>query len=274
MQNLPNKYRPRSLGEFVGDPQMVEEIKECIENGIPVLLVGPPGTGKTSLTYLLADTTGHHVVESNASDERRKSELKDLQSRLKMKTFVKTLYLLDEADGLENQDFLADIVKSSKHPVVLTANEKYKMSKKLQKVCKVFEVTIRPNQLGLVVKRMKEIAEKENLKVSYQGVTTDVRESINKVFYGSQGYKKDTNIFEKVGNIFKSKCVERVDIIWLLDNIHNFYIGKDLYDAVKVLMLYAKTDDENVLGCLPKSKYGKAKYPYYLRKLNLNGHNK
>lgn len=278
--NLTEKHRPKTESDFIGDPEILKSLEEYVANSIPTLLVGPPGIGKTTAVFVIARKLGYTVMESNASDERRKDELKDLKSRLHMKSFSKVLYFLDEVDGIENksdklnQDFLANIIKETEHPVVLTANFKFKVSANLQKVCKVIEMT--PPKLGEVVQRMRTIAKLEGIDVTFEKVSGDVRASINAVFYNGTRLEKEINIFDKVNNVFKTgKKDEDVDLIWLLDNVHNFYRGKDLYQAIQILVLVANTGCKELLDCLPISRRGRANYPYFLKKLKVtNGYNR
>jgi DNA polymerase III delta prime subunit len=272
--NISEKYRPKKEDEWIGDKSVLTSLESYIQNDITSLLVGKPGIGKTSAVYLVANKLGYEVIESNASDQRKTLELKDLKIRLGTNTFVKTVFLLDEVDGIETsgQNLLSDIVKTSKHPVVMTANDTQKLTPNLKKSCKLIEVEIKQQDLGAIVKRMKEIAKKEGLEVTYEKVTTDIRSSINCTFEGSQKYIPEENNFEKVKNIYKKGKVEKIPLIWLIDNALNFYHGKELYDVIQILSLVAETNNQKILELLPRATKGTPTFPYYYRRLKNESH--
>src|SRR5881628_1970389 len=70
-QPLAARMRPRTLDEFVGQAHLVGErgpLRRAAARGhlASLLLWGPPGTGKTSLSRLLADAVGaeFHTVSA------------------------------------------------------------------------------------------------------------------------------------------------------------------------------------------------------------------
>lgn len=268
------KYRPRNYDEYVGSQDKLHEIEEYVESGKPVILIGPPGCGKTTAVFLVASTLGYEVVRTNASDERRSIELKDLQLRLSTKTFTKTLFFIDEADGVQNQNFLFEIVNEATNPVILAANDGYRLSKNFTQKCKVIDLTLENKDLYGVIKRMRDISKTEGKKVSFEKVSTDVRSTINTIFYGADGYEPEKNSFEKVEAIFKNGEFFDINPIWLIDNVHNFYYGLDLYEAIRLISLYMETGKREFLGFLKRAKYGKAEYPNFYKKLKKNGYHR
>jgi len=84
--NIPwiEKYRPKSIKEMIGfESSIITKIKNFLENfenkimsgklstkERAILLEGPPGVGKTTIVYAIANDLGYSVVELNASDTR------------------------------------------------------------------------------------------------------------------------------------------------------------------------------------------------------------
>jgi DNA polymerase III delta prime subunit len=84
------KYRPKSLADIVGHPMQVRILRSLLarKEFTHLLLKGSPGTGKTSLSLVLArELFGEHwrrsTLELNASDERGIAMVQD-----KVKRFV------------------------------------------------------------------------------------------------------------------------------------------------------------------------------------------
>jgi len=98
----------------------------------PLLLVGPPGTGKTTMAFLLARQFGYDVVGLNASDVRNKARINQILEPVLGNVAVtgqKTMIFIDEVDGIHGRgDYggsaaLADILrKSAAVPIILAAN--------------------------------------------------------------------------------------------------------------------------------------------------------
>ena len=68
---LAARMRPRIFGEFIGQEHLVASDKvfrNCIESDeIPsIILWGPPGSGKTTLAYIIASITKSHFSSLSA----------------------------------------------------------------------------------------------------------------------------------------------------------------------------------------------------------------
>ena len=97
---LADRMRPRTLAEFIGQEQIVGEgklLRRAIEADrlTSSIFWGPPGTGKTTLASIIAETTRAAFVKLNAvtsgvADVRE--VLKTAEERLKL--YGQTTYLL------------------------------------------------------------------------------------------------------------------------------------------------------------------------------------
>src|ERR1700758_878649 len=68
---LAVRMRPRTLDEVIGQPHLTgagTPFRKLIDNDAPMslLLWGPPGTGKTTLAYVVSQVTKRHFVELSA----------------------------------------------------------------------------------------------------------------------------------------------------------------------------------------------------------------
>ncbi|WEL23246.1 replication factor C large subunit [Candidatus Nanohalovita haloferacivicina] len=169
------KYRPESLSEYRGASNQKKELQEWIkdwESGDkPVLLHGQAGTGKTSLVEALANDLGYELVETNASDVRTKSKLKEeLKEATRQASFFggQKLILIDEVDGMSSTDRggaaeLKRIVQESRFPVVMTANDAYANSiRNLRNISKTVKLdSVHTNSIAA---HLKEILEEEGIE--------------------------------------------------------------------------------------------------------------
>lgn len=146
------KYRVKDVYQFIGNEQSRLEVLKWIKNWIkgtkPILIMGPPGTGKTSFIISMANFFNYDIVELNASDFRNKANLESIIHPLlnNSSIFGKNLLLfLDEVDGISGREdtggltFLISTLKDSNIPIIMAANSKNPKIKELIKNTKLVE---------------------------------------------------------------------------------------------------------------------------------------
>jgi replication factor C large subunit len=151
------------ISDFVGNENPRKKISEWLvkwSNGSkPLLLVGPPGVGKTSFVHALCREFDIDLIELNASDTRNKNILAQVvlpifsNASLSGKNF---LLFLDEIDGISNRedsgglDFLIDLFKEPSTRVVMAANKLNEAVKKISKVSKTVRLSPVPPRLSML----------------------------------------------------------------------------------------------------------------------------
>ncbi|HYA32988.1 MAG TPA: AAA family ATPase [Candidatus Bathyarchaeia archaeon] len=144
------KYRPRTLSEVRGNHKAVEELRKWAldwpSEKTTALLYGKPGTGKTSAALALANDMGWQLLELNASDKRTQGAVNaavGAASRNASLQSARKLILLDEIDNLHGSadrggaKAVTELVKKTREPVILTANELHGVSSTLRSYCKL-----------------------------------------------------------------------------------------------------------------------------------------
>jgi len=217
------KYRPKRVSEVVGNKDSVKAFVEWMrswELGKPskkaALLYGPAGVGKTSLVLAYAREHGYDVVEVNASDWRNEERMRmvvgesSLQATLDGTT--KKIILVDEVDGIAGREdagglsALRKIIDETRTPIALVANNPWDPRlASIRDRCLMLQ--FRRLRKSEVVKRLKEIASMEGIKVTDAALKKlaersegDLRSAINDLQAIASGRKVvDVDAVEALG---------------------------------------------------------------------------
>ncbi len=262
------KYRPKTIDDLIISVSKKEQIrqwftafKEGVTSQYAVLLIGPPGLGKTTLAHIILKEFNYHVKEFNASDIRSKSLIEENLSGLlntPNNCFASRLVsytgpdlpvngiIMDEVDGMFKGDrggvdallsFISphgkygpDLKHTRKVPIICICNignVKKETINSLKKECFTIEFTTADNiSMSKVLDR---IIKQEEMRVA-----DDVQKHI--IEYAQGDFRRLVNILEFIDSMIGKESIQMRE----LDQCFELMCRKeqDLYitDAIRELI--------------------------------------
>jgi len=235
------KYRPKAVQEMVGNEDarlaVIKWLTGWVSGSRPLLLMGPPGTGKTTLVHILAKQFDYDMIEMNASDIRNKESLQARMTPVFQNTAnlvgKKLLLFLDEVDGISGRedtgglDTLINLIKEPTVPVIMAANKKSLKIMKLIKACKTIQFSPVPPSLMLLfldyVLQTEEVelgpSDKDSIINNSRG---DIRSLLNSAQSSAAGYHTVSN-----------KDIVELDIA---DAINSYFNADTLDQAIQFII--------------------------------------
>jgi replication factor C large subunit len=232
------KYRPQIISDMIGNEESRAAIMKWFakwkKGTKPLLLVGPPGIGKTTIAYLVAKQFGYDMIGLNASDARSKSRINEILTPVLANVSVmgSPMIFVDEVDGIHGRsDFggasaLIDILKEPTVPIILAANndtsDKMKSIKKAVKT--IYFKRIPPRLLRIY---LENILKKQSAKLSPGSLIKvidksrgDIRSMTNLAQSFVTGFNPQTettfeniNVEDGVNAFFKANSIEEARVI-------------------------------------------------------------
>ncbi len=274
MKSFVELYKPKGVNEI---PQPVRELASLIARKEPVLLFGPPGTGKTSAVYAVAHEGDYEIIEFNASDVRNKDQVESIieSAALQQSLFMrKKIILVDEVDGLSGMEdrggagALVRVLEKARHAIVLVANDaQHEKLKDLKKKATLVEFpAVKASEIVKILQRICEqegvVADELSLKKIAVNANGDIRAAVNDlqvcqkgkniVVEGLATRESETEIAHALACILKTRSLNcsgvmenmSVDLdelaLWLDENLPAEYTeADDLFNAYEKL---AKAD--------------------------------
>ena len=180
-QNRPlaDRMRPSNLQDFVGQGHIIGQgkiLRQAIEQDkIPSMIFwGPPGSGKTTLAFVIAHKTNSEFIQVSATSSGTK-EMREIIAKakyLKDQKGQKTIFFVDEIHRFNKsqQDVLLPHVENGTIVFIgaTTENPSFEVNSALLSRCRVFVLNaLEPDEIEVLIRRA--LADKDkglgNLKI-------------------------------------------------------------------------------------------------------------
>jgi len=282
------KHRPQNISDMIGNEEartaFVEWFTKWKKGTKPILLVGPPGIGKTTISNLAGKQFGYDMISLNASDVRTKSRITQVLTPVlgNITVLGRPMIFVDEVDGIHGRaDFggaeaLIKILKEPTIPIVLGANSD--TSDKMKSIKKVVKtIYFRPLPPRLLRLCLENILKREGAKLSPGSLIKiigesrgDIRSMINSAQAHVTGFNPPTersfetldveagvNAFFKANSIDEARSVIYSMSINPREKINAFYstiITSNLSKEESGKMLEVLSDADMLYGKIMKTQ--------------------
>ena len=220
MKALYRRYRPRSLDEVVGQPQITDILSHSIKNGKishAYLFIGPRGTGKTSVARILAhEINGFKyeleddyldIIEIDAASNTGVDNIRDLRERaIIAPTKGKyKVYIIDEVHMLSKSAFNA-LLKTLEEPpehviFIMATTDAHKVPVTITSRSQVF--TFKLADPSTMLEHLKNICKKEKIDIDDEALKIIVKR-------GGGSFRDSLSLLDQVSTLSDGKITAKL----------------------------------------------------------------
>lgn len=215
MKALYRRYRPKTLGEVVGQEQITDVLSNSLKNGKishAYLFIGPRGTGKTSVARILAhEINGFKyelednyldIIEIDAASNTGVDNIRDLRERAMIaptKGKYK-VYIIDEVHMLSKSAFNA-LLKTLEEPpahvvFIMATTDAYKVPVTITSRSQTF--TFKLADPSTMFEHLKRIAKAEKIKIDDDALKLVVKR-------GGGSFRDSLSLLDQVSTLSDEK---------------------------------------------------------------------
>jgi putative ATPase len=242
---LANRMRPENLKDFFGQEEIVGKdslLKKAIESDqLPsMLLWGPPGSGKTTLAFIVAKKTKSDFLQISAATSGIK-DLKEVIAKAEesKRLRIPTILFIDEIHrwNKKQQDALLPHVEKGTITLIgaTTENPSFEVVSALLSRCRVFVLkSLEPEQLVKILKKaIKD--KKRGLGNSELKVALPVLKILASMSNGDA--RTALNVLEYATSLSKDKKISKKEIKEAFQNSYLMYDknGEEHYNIISAL---------------------------------------
>lgn len=209
MQDLTEKYRPKTFDDIVGQPKVVKYYKALLnspEKRIKnAIFTGRCGVGKTTTARVIKKQFGVDMMEINGSDERTLSYFrKEVLPKMKLLPLKGNfrLIFIDETESLMKDTWMALKTPSEKYeyncPIIFACNDASNIPEAIYSRCDDFNFS--PLSKSDIKNRCKYIAEQEKVDIPdevFDSISERARGDLRKAIKLLEGNIKNAMDFGK-----------------------------------------------------------------------------
>ena len=237
---LADRMRPKALDGFVGQEKLLSQgkiLRKAIEmDNIPSMIFwGPPGSGKTTLASIIANTTKNNFTKLSATTSGVKKIREEIE-KAKISKDKKTIIFIDEIHRFNKsqQDTLLPFIEDGTIILIgaTTENPSFEVNNALLSRCRVFVLErLQAEQMEKIlksaVKKNKIKIGRKDLKFLAEMYNGDARVALNALEFASSVDKIDRETLKQALQKFLAYDKDGEEHYNIISALHKAMRGGD-----------------------------------------------